>query len=114
MKDDRDKKLHEALDLITSEKSELFVEELAHSVGEAIARSKGEEEAFVESAIDLDEKEKSRIEEILTDIFRKKMTVNYFVKPNLIGGFKISVGDWKLDATLTHEIINLKKNLAAV
>ncbi len=111
MKDDRDKKLHEALDLVNSEKSEVFIEELTRSVGETMARSKGEDEAFVESAIELDAGEKAQIENILFKLFKRVVKVNYYLKQQLLGGFKITIGDWKLDATLAHEISSMKKSL---
>ena len=111
MKNDKDTRLHDALNLIRSEKNEVFINELKASIGEALARDKGEEQAQVVSAVNFYKEEKQKLENLLLKIFKRRMHVTYLTKPAVLGGFRIIVGDWKLDATLLHQLDMMKISL---
>jgi len=67
--------------------------------------------AEVESAIDLNETEKLKMEKALAAIFGKSLTVSYQINHVLLGGFKITVGDWKFDATLVQQLDVMRMQL---
>ena len=40
--------------------------------------------------------------------FQKKIPVNYKIDTQVLGGFKLVIGDWKIDATLARKIEKIK------
>lgn len=106
-----DEVIHQALKLVDSDKSELFINEFRESLASAIEKTHGVSSALIESAVILDDKEQKSLEQVLTEILKKKFKVRYQIKPYLISGFKITVGDWKLDASLITQLEGLRENL---
>jgi F0F1-type ATP synthase delta subunit len=108
MKKNNTKQINEALDLLNSEVKDVFVDDLQLSIERAIDKAKGKANALIESAVVLSGPEKAKVEKLITEILKRTVEVTYGVKPTLLGGIKISVGDWKLDATLLHQIETMK------
>lgn len=106
-----DSQLHEALELLNSPSSEVFVGELEQTIEQALIKAKAEKEALVESAITLTGSELKQLAQLLSSIFKKNLKLNLKIKPALIAGFRVSVGDWKLDATLLQQLNLLRENL---
>jgi F-type H+-transporting ATPase subunit delta len=67
--------------------------------------------AFVETAIELSEKEFADLKKALEGLFKRTLEVKMNVKPELLGGMRISVGDWIYDATLSNQLYQLQSNL---
>lgn len=107
-------KLNEAVSLLNSEASDAFINELESKITEALEIAKGEKLAKIESAVQLNLKEKQELESILNKLFKKQLKTIYEVKANLLGGFKIAVGDWKLDASLITQLNLLKANIGGI
>lgn len=107
----QDNHLHEAIELLNSDKGELFVGELEQTIGEALIKAKAEKEALVESAVTLTDSELKQLAQLLSSIFKKNLKLNLKIKPALIGGFRVIVGDWKLDATLREQLNLLRETL---
>lgn len=104
-------KLNEAVNLLNSNSSEAFINELELTISDALARAKGEKLAIIESSVPIKLEEKKKIEMILSQIFKNQINTYYETKPALLGGFKITVGDWKLDASLLNQLNLLKETL---
>ena len=104
--------LEEAASFVDSEANESFINELQMTIAEAVEKAKGETMAGIESQVEFSQEEKSLLSEILTNIFKKQLDIRYTVKRTLLGGFKISVGDWKLDATLSYQLNLMTKTLS--
>jgi len=68
------------------------------------ARAKRENEALVESAVELSSKEKTDLEAALAGIFGHELSLNVKVNPKVIGGLRIQVADWVLDQTVSTQL----------
>ena len=108
-KKNNNEELREALIFMNSDKSELFVDELRNTVTETLAKAKGEKHAHVESAVTLTDREKSELENIITAVLGASVEFNYQTNKRLLGGFKVRIGDWKMDGTLLHQLEYLKQ-----
>lgn len=108
MRNDNNKKLQEALALMSSEVHHVFVDDLSESIDRAIEKARGEKAALVESVTPFIPEEKQKLENILVNILKRRIRINYSLKPNLLGGFRVSVGDWKLDGTLANQLNKIK------
>ena len=102
------KQINEALTLMNSEVKDVFVDELQASIAHAIAKAKGEQHAVIESGTQLRSEEKQKLETFLTKILKRKVNTAYAVKSSLLAGFKVTVGDWKLDGTLIYQLEKMR------
>lgn len=108
MKKDHSKHLTRALQLIDADTRGLFIDELEESIGETVENAHGKT-AVVESALDLLDEEKSRLEQLVVRLLKRELNMIYRVHPQLIGGFKVTVGDWKLDASISSQLESMKE-----
>lgn len=67
--------------------------------------------AQVESAVKLSETDKQQIAQIVAKIAGDSYEVTYALKPSLLGGFTIQVGDRKIDASLKTELEQMTQAL---
>lgn len=111
MKRNNQTRLNEALDLMNSEVGSIFIEELQESIEKTIEKTRGHENGIVETAVLLNKSEKVRVESLLTIILKRHIKVKYSVKPTLLAGIKITVGDWRIDGTLSHQIEKMRENI---
>jgi F-type H+-transporting ATPase subunit delta len=111
MKKDKTTIIEDALTLMESEKGEEFVDQFHKSLIGVVEKTKGIFDARVESAVELTADEKKKIEDLLSQILKNRVAISYHVKPHIIGGFRITVGDWKLDATVTNQIEQMQSLL---
>jgi F-type H+-transporting ATPase subunit delta len=72
---------------------------------------KKQNQAFVESAVALSDAEKSEIEKIVIHLVGHEIKLETSVRPSLIGGIRITVGDWILDTSLKTQLDDLKSTL---
>ena len=94
---------------MSSDKSELFVDQMRSTVKDALAKAKGEKNAHVESAVKLTDSEKSELEKIVCGVLGTRVEFDYQTNNQLLGGFKVRIGDWKMDGTLLHQLEYLKQ-----
>ena len=111
MKSQHKNSLSEALQLIESPSGLYFKQLLEQKVYEAVKSSRGETSGEVVSAVFLTQKEKALLIEKITQIFHREVELNFRVDKNVLGGFRIIIGDWKLAATLSTQLTQLQKNL---
>ena len=105
-------KLQEALELMNSETQPVFIEDLNESIQRAVEKAKSNKVAVVESVSPFTTSEKKRLEDILNIVLKRKVKVNYLIKPSLLGGFRVTVGDWKLDGTVIYHLEKIKSSFA--
>jgi F-type H+-transporting ATPase subunit delta len=75
------------------------------------AKTRKEKLAHVETSVELTISEKQSIEQTLTKILGHDVTVEVTVKPELLGGLRISVGDWIVDTSLEMHLRQLSQSL---
>ncbi|MES2982269.1 MAG: ATP synthase F1 subunit delta [Verrucomicrobiota bacterium] len=63
----------------------------------------------VESATELDATERQKVEAGLTKDYGSKLTVEYKINPELLGGLRIKVGDDVLDGSVQGRLDRLSK-----
>lgn len=71
--------------------------------------------ACVVSAVELNEKWKSKVEEkLLSTTSYHKMEISYQVDPGLIGGLMIRIGDRVVDTSIKHKLDQMKEKLLKI
>lgn len=71
--------------------------------------------ACVVSAVELNEKWKSKVEEkLLSTTSYHKMEISYQVDPGLIGGLMIRIGDRVIDTSIKHKLDQMKEKLLKI
>lgn len=108
MTKNKNNQVQEAIDLLRSDGKDVFVADLETSIEKAIDKAKGRFIAHVESVVELSGDERESVSKLLTSIFQREIETTYVLNDKLLGGLKITVGDWKLDATLLHQIEKMK------
>lgn len=90
------------------ETNEEFADHLADSIQESIEEH-NTHEASIESVTEFSEKEKTLLKEKLEKLLNKELALTFKVDTHVLGGFRVRVGDWKLDATLSTRLEQMKK-----
>lgn len=75
------------------------------------AQTKKEKIAKVESSVSLTIQEKEDIENMLRRLLGRDIEVQCVVKPEILGGLRIQVGDWVADTTLANELTQMAQEL---
>ena len=78
-----------------------------------LVHREGPKKAIITSAIPLTNSEKARIRKMLTVITGHNLETDFYVQESVLGGFRINVGDWKLDATLASQLGAIQHHIAA-
>jgi F-type H+-transporting ATPase subunit delta len=73
-------------------------------LGQMSAKAKKERVAHVVSSIELTQNEKKMIERILTERIGHPISVECVISRDILGGFRIQIGDWIIDTTLTNQL----------
>ena len=73
--------------------------------------SKNVQRAHVTSTQPLDKRQKEAIKSRLEQRFNKTILIHNTIDPNLIGGFKIQIGDQVLDYSIATQLESFKKKL---
>ena len=103
--------IQEAMRLVVSNQNEWFIDELGRSISETLTKARGDESGQIESAVSLTDLEKQTLHNFLAKLFKRKINLNFSLKLSLLGGLKISVGDWKLDCSLDNQLMQLQRFL---
>lgn len=93
----------------TGEKS--LLAEVTTSLEKEILKSKGTDEVIVTSVVKLTQQQISNLREVLEKKLHVKLPLVNKIDKNLIGGFTVKINDWYLDASISHELLLLKRSL---
>lgn len=100
-----------AFDLITKKNRENILEQVAQEFQLQYNSLMGLQSAEVSATIKLDEQLRKRFNELVTDISGKKADLKEIVDEDLVGGFVLTVGDYRLDQSIKTQLQNIKKEL---
>jgi ATP synthase F0 subunit b len=92
--------LSQTVELLRGERADEAVVELAEL---AVAR-RGEVVAHVSAATELSDSQRARLTEVLSRIYGHPVSVQLQIRPELLGGLSISVGDEVIDGTLSSKL----------
>lgn len=70
--------------------------------------------AQVTSAVELNDKEKGKLDQVLARLTGKKVQTSYTVDPSLIGGVVVRIGDKIIDGSIRTRLATLKERLKAI
>ena len=84
---------------------------IARHFERAVDESHGVLKAFVKSASALDEKSRGEIEKKLSLLFKKQVSLETSVDPELLAGIVIQAGDTVIDNSLKSQLRNLSHTL---
>lgn len=68
------------------------------------ASAKAEHQAKVESAVTLTPPETVALSRMLSKIAGHEVNITSSVNPSLVGGLRITMGDWVMDASIRNEL----------
>jgi len=76
-------------------------------------RARKERQATVESAVKLTGEEQAQVEQILEHVAGHKVGLQCRVNPSLIGGIRMTMADWVLDASIRSQLQEMAEMLQA-
>ncbi len=74
-------------------------------------QDKGITEVFAESAVELADEQKAKLEKIMTQKLKTPVVINYAVKPEVLGGLAVKFGSYQVDDTVKSKLMELEKLL---
>jgi F-type H+-transporting ATPase subunit delta len=104
--------LKKLLELMAQRNRLGLLRELLQEVEQFVNERLGIVKAEIISAMELDEEVLKKIKEKIEQLFGKKAEVSVKLDPSLIGGFVVKVADKVLDASIKHQLEELKKAIA--
>ena len=66
-------------------------------------------EVDVTTVIELSSEQDKRLKSKLSDIFNKKIEINYIINPEIVGGLVIKYGTNLIDVSIKHKLDTLEK-----
>lgn len=99
------------IELITKKKRENILEDIAKSF---VSKYKSEKDVLLAdlvTPIPATKELKAKIREVLEKLNHHSIEISEHVKPELIGGFLLKVGDQQIDASVQTQLNELKKEL---
>lgn len=99
------------LDVLTQRKETKLIPQVGEALKLIGGRNKNQNSGTVWSVIPLSERILSRIKKIMQTQIKHDIELKNQLDPTLLGGFRVEIGDWVLDASLKSDFNNLQKAL---
>ena len=100
-----------SFDLITKKNRENILEDVAYEFKVQYNKLKGLQVAEIATTIKLDKDLKDRFKELVKEISGMTADLNEVVNEDLVGGFVLKVGDYRLDQSIKTQLQNIEKEL---
>lgn len=98
-------------------KDSVSQEAFSEIVSAFIKSAKDEDEAntaYIFTTVKLTDLEEKAIKKKLEEMFNRQIKLEEIVDKSLLAGFKIKLGDWVYDATITGQLTSFEKELYAI
>jgi F-type H+-transporting ATPase subunit delta len=95
--------------IIVRKRREMILDEIALQYIEVYRAWKGIKVARLETAAELDEQQKKAFTDLLKEQLKAEITLETVVKPELIGGFLLSVDGQQFDSSILKKVKKLSK-----
>jgi F-type H+-transporting ATPase subunit delta len=99
------------LDYLSQTDQSKFLPEVTEQLNNLVFEKGQAKEVVVTSTKPFSQEQKEKIKNILSKFFNCDLPLINNISKNILGGFTIEVGDWFLDASLTHQLEMLKNKL---
>lgn len=97
------------LDYLTETGQTKLLQKVTEELANLLQESKKADVIIVTSSINLSDKQIENIKNILYKFLDVELPVVNEIDKKFLGGFTVKVGDWFMDASLLHQVKNLKK-----
>lgn len=88
------------------------VEKALEELGQSIAEQRQRKVAVVTTAVDLDNLQRTRLQQALARIYGRAIQLNIEVDPRLVGGLRIQVGGEVIDASVLTRLDEAQRRVA--
>lgn len=99
------------LDLVIKNRREIYLKDISRNFQSLCRKDKGVLSAILTSAVKVEDENKVRISSILAKAFNSEIELTEQVDENIIGGFVIRVEDQQLDASVSNQLNQIKREL---
>jgi len=99
------------LNLLIDHRREIYLEDIVSFFVNLSNRARNLVEVYAISAIELNNEEKKKLQDVMVKIARKKVQTYYAVDPNLLGGVVVRIGDRVIDGSIRTKLVNLREYL---
>jgi F-type H+-transporting ATPase subunit delta len=99
---------------LLANKRSALTQEMATSFMEQYMEEQGKATAVVTSAVVLSESLIKQIQEKVTDLIKKEVSMTNLVDPSLIGGFILRVGDLQYNASVAAQLQQLEREFTNI
>lgn len=98
------------LDIIARKRREYYIDGIASAFVALFKEYKGIKTAYVSSAVSLTEPDRKSILEMFRNFTGKEIELIEQIKPDLLGGFVLSLDNYQVDQSVRSKIKQLKKD----
>lgn len=88
-----------------------FIPKVQRLLYKMTIRDKSEKVALLDSAIEMAEPQKQKIQKILESLVEHRLDIEYRIMPELIAGFRVQIGDFVIDTSFSHQLDSLGETL---
>ena len=99
------------LEVLAKRKETKLIPQVGEALRQIGTRNKNQNLGTVWSVIPLSEHILARIKKIMQTRIKRDIELKNQQDPSLLGGFRVEIGDWVLDASLKSDFDNLQKVL---
>lgn len=103
--------VREFLELIVRKRRSQYMVDIADAFNDLVLENQGYIKTRVETAIALSNKEAKALEAKLAKKTGKKILMNRFVKPEILGGVIVHLGNQVIDKSIRHDLMLLRDRL---
>ena len=100
------------VDLLCSKSRESYLQEIAEQFSNQYKTKKGITTAVFSISSALDDITRAQLLAILQKTAKGEIEISEKIKPDLLGGFVLRIGDTQIDASVLRQIKNLKRNFS--
>lgn len=99
------------LDVLAKRKETKLIPQVGEALRQIDSRKRNQNLGIVWSVIPINTERLNRIKKIMEKYSKRNIEIKNKIDNSLLGGFKMELGDWVLDASLKADFVNIEKAL---
>ncbi|MCL5675579.1 MAG: F0F1 ATP synthase subunit delta [Patescibacteria group bacterium] len=100
------------LDVLTARKQRGLLPQVSAALKRIDSDQKNQNKGIVYAPILLDKQRLHRVKNVVQKLAQRDIELTTKLDRNMLGGFRVEVGDWVLDASLRSDFVRLIKTLS--